>query len=67
MAQWIRRPPTERKIPGSIPGVEAPILPIQRESLKFWHPTSSASTSLPVNQNCLQSTGLIHDVAIQAA
>ena len=22
MAQWIRRPPTERKIPGSIPGVE---------------------------------------------
>ena len=23
MAQWIRRPPTERKIPGSIPGVEA--------------------------------------------
>ncbi len=25
MAQWIRRPPTERKIPGSIPGVEAPL------------------------------------------
>ena len=23
MAQWIRRPPTERKIPGLIPGVEA--------------------------------------------
>ena len=29
MAQWIRRPPTERKIPGSIPGVEALLLLIQ--------------------------------------
>ena len=54
MAQWIRRPPTERKIPGSIPGVE---------DQSFWRPLALSAE----NSFYLQRTRNVRGAAPGAA